>query len=136
MKKIFNNLYKKYPFIDSVISLLFGAVIGHLFQSVVNVWQQGGTVEEKIKISALFALLIIVASVYYRFFYSKDSKTTELEKEREKSEIQWIKNEREMISSLYKQGTKAMEKEDLSIKEKAEIVKQISSITNDNKREI
>lgn len=136
MKTFFNNLHKKYPFLDSVISLIFGAVIGYLFQNVIDVWKQSGTVKEKVISFILFAVSILIASVYYKFFYSKDKKTTELEKEREKSKIQWIKNEREMITSLYKQGAKAMEKEDLSIIEKAEIVKHISSVTNDNKREI
>lgn len=136
MKTIFNYLLKKYPFLDSVISLIFGAIIGYLFQYIFDVWGQGGATKEKVIACTLFAVSILVASIYYKFFYSKDRNTTALEKEREKSEIQWIKNEREMITSLYKQGTKAMEKEDLSIIEKAEIVKQISSVTNDNKREI
>lgn len=41
-----------------------------------------------------------------------------------------------MIACLYKQGTKAMEQGDLSIIEKAEIVKQIGLVTNDNKRDV
>lgn len=135
MMKLFDGLLKKYPFLDSVISLIFGAVIGYLFQNTVDVWKQGGTIKEKALSLILFAVSLFTASAYYKFFYSKYRKTTKLEIEREKSEIQWIKNEREMITSLYKQGTKAIEKEDLSIIEKAEIVKQISSVANDNKRE-
>lgn len=136
MKTILNSLLKKIPFLDSVISLIFGTVAGHLFQNIIDIWKQSGTLKEKALSCIYFIILLLIAYFYYKFLYSKDRNTTELEKERNKSEIQRIKNERDMISSLYKQGKKAMENEDLSIVEKAEIVKQINSVTYDNKRSI
>ena len=73
-------------------------------------------------------------SVYYKFFYSFTRKTSSLEKEREKNEIRRLRSERELIISLYKQGTRAIENSDLSITEKAKIVKQINLVINENKR--
>ncbi|WP_130871124.1 hypothetical protein [Intestinimonas massiliensis (ex Afouda et al. 2020)] len=134
MKDILNKVYKRFPFMDSVVSLLFGAIISYLFQCLVDTWRSGGTASQKAVICLVFLVTLGIMSGYYRLFYSSAKRRSILEKEREKSEIQRLKSEREMISSLYKQGTKAMEKEDLSIIEKAEIVKQINTVIKDNKR--
>jgi len=136
MREKFINLHKKFPFLNSVISLVLGAVMSYLFSNIVDVWKQHGTLRQKSIACIVFIILIVLASVYYKFFYSEHRKITALEKEREKSEIQRIKNEREMATSLYKQGTKEMENEYLTIKQKAEIYKQISLVTYDNKREL
>lgn len=136
MRNQFIKLYEKFPFIDSVISLILGAGISYFFQNVFDVWKLNGTGKEKIIATASFIVSIIITLAYYKFFYSKNKRATALEKEREKNEIQRLKNEREMIRSLYKQGAKAMEKDELSIIEKVEIIKQISLVSKDNKREI
>lgn len=70
MKDILKNLYKKFPFLDSVISLIFGAIISYLFQNLIDVWRKDEAVKEKVIGSVLFLVSIIVMSVYYKFFYS------------------------------------------------------------------
>lgn len=135
MNEKLNSLYRRFPFLDSVISLIFGAVLSYLFPNVIDAWRQSRPIEERIVISLLFVTAVVVMSVYYKFFYSTSKKATILEKEREKNEIQRLKSEREIIASLYREGTKAIEKEDLSIIEKTEIFKQINLVTNDNKRD-
>lgn len=134
MKKVLNKLYRKFPFIDSIISLLFGAIISYLFQWLVDIWRGNGTANEKVVICTIFLLTLAIMSVYYKFFYSFTRKTSSLEKEREKNEIRRLRSERELIISLYKQGTRAIENSDLSITEKAKIVKQINLVINENKR--
>lgn len=133
MKEKVIYLLKRFPYIDSVISLTFGGITSYLFQSTIDTWKQHGNTKDKVIISILLVATIIIMLLYYRLLYSNNRKVTALEKEKEKNEIQRLKDEREMFSSLYKQGTKAIEMEDLSIVEKAEIVKQINLVTNDNK---
>ncbi len=131
-----HSLHKKIPFLNNVISLILGAVISYTIQYFVDALRQ--SVPPKIKIFSLLVLItsIVVTFLYYKFF-SPDigRKTTFLETEQEKNEIQRLKDERAMVSSLYKQGTKEIEKDDLSIIEKAEIYKKISLVTKDNKRD-
>lgn len=73
---------------------------------------------------------------YYKQIYRSTRERSRLEKEKEKSEIQRLKDEREMISSLYKSVIKTMENDDIPIVEKTKIVNQINLVINDNKRNV
>ena len=95
------NLHKRFPFLNSIISLVFGAVSSCLFQSVVDSWRNKGTIRQKLGAGVLFLVIIVVAFFYYRSFYADYIKKTTLEKETEKSEIQRIKKESELVASLY-----------------------------------
>lgn len=134
MSDVLNKLLKRFPFIDSVISLLFGAIISYLFQRFVEIWKNNGTVGEKIIICLVFSVTTIIMLWYYKQLYPSTRKQSRLEKEKEKSEIQRLKDEREMISSLYKSVIKAMENDDIPIIEKTKIVKRINLVIKDNKR--
>lgn len=136
MRKLFNRVHNKYPFLNSVFSVIFGAVLSYLFSNIIDTWRQNGTLRQKVLACFLFAAFVSVVAVYYKIYYTDQRATTVLEKEREKSEIQRIKNEREMVTSLFKEGTKEIQNENLTIKEKTEIFKQISLVTNDNKRRL
>lgn len=130
-----NKLYKRFPFVDSVISLLFGAIISYLFQLLVEIWKNG-TVKGKISICLAFGVTTIAMLWYYKQIYRSTRERSRLEKEKEKSEIQRLKDEREMISSLYKSVIKTMENDDIPIVEKTKIVNQINLVINDNKRNV
>lgn len=128
-----NKLLKRFPFIDSVISLLFRAIISYLFQRFVEIWKNNGAVGEKIIICLVFSVTTIIMLWYYNQLYPSTRKRSRLEKE--KSELQRLKEEREMISGLYKSGKKAMYDDTISIADKTKIVKEISLVTKDNKRD-
>lgn len=130
-----NKLLKRFPFIDSVISLLFGAIISYLFQRFVEIWKNNGAVGEKIIICLVFSVTTIIMLWYYKQLYPSTRKRSRLEKEKEKSELQRLKEEREMISGLYKSGKKAMYDDTISIADKTKIVKEITLVTKDNKRD-
>lgn len=137
MSKWVNALHKKFPFLNNVISLILGAVISYTIQFFIDTLRQSAHLGVKIFSLFVFSVSIALTIMYFKFFSSDSGRKMEfLEIEREKNEIQRLKDERIMISCLYKQGTKEIEKDDLSIIEKTEIYKQISLVTKDNKRDI
>ena len=121
MRQKFVRLHKKYLFLNSVVSLVFGAAMSYLFSSIVEVWKTNSSIKQKIISCAWFIIVVIVATIYYKYFSSDSSSLTSLEKEREKSEIERIKNETEMTTILYKEGSKEIQNDNLTIKQKTEI---------------
>lgn len=106
-----------------------------LFTNVIDVWKSHGSTKHKIIACAFFIFLIIIAAVYYKYFSADSVLLSSLEKEREMSEIQRIKNETEMTTILFKEGSKEIQKDNLTISQKTEIFKQINLVINDNKRD-
>lgn len=132
MKTFFRDLYRKHPYLDSVLSLIFGAIIGYLFQNIIDTWKLNGTTEDKLRSIIYLLVTIFISGLHYRFFYTKDKESTMLDEEREKSQLQRMKNDDELTKCFMAEAKKELKKENLSITQKAEIL-NLSRTINDNK---
>lgn len=103
MSKWVNALHKKFPFLNNVISLILGAVISYTIQFFIDTLRQSAHLGVKIFSLFVFSVSIALTIMYFKFFSSDSGRKMEfLEIEREKNEIQRLKDERIMISCLYK----------------------------------
>ncbi len=132
MKKLLDKIHKKFPYLDSVVSLIFGALVGFLLQEFIVSWKNNGLfVINTIGLGVLLIVVLIFAGFYYKSYYTIDErKKSKVEIEQEKSEIKRIKCDRNMMDIIFEQVQKELENDDRTIEQKIRLFEKITAVVN------
>lgn len=122
IKTAFMKLHKKYPFLDSIISLLFGSLIGYIFQELMICFRTDTPFSTRLIMILRFAFCLLIISVYYAFCYPPEKKPSTYEAEKERNLITISKRDRELIDAIAKEAIDKINDKELSITEKCHIV--------------
>lgn len=129
MKMMFRKLHKRYPWLDSIISLLLGAIIGYLFQELMNVFRTEESIYTRLVTASGFCIVILLSIGYYSFGYPQEKKPSKYEKEKDRNLINQLENDRKLMEALTKAGIGEIAKDNISFNEKCAVAERIHIIS-------